>query len=71
MTGKKLRCRILKEPYAHLGAGNRGDGKPRRMMVLEIMDAEFPEPGEWDYMDDVEVSLISTANRKKSSGKRR
>lgn len=62
----KMRCRVVKEPYKPLGAGNRADGKHRQFVVLEIMDAEFPEEGEWSYMDDVEVILVNSVNRKKA-----
>lgn len=64
-----MRCRVVKEPYKPLGAGNRADGKHRQFVVLEIMDKEFPKEGEWDYDDIVRVTLISSANRNKRSSR--
>lgn len=69
MIVANMHCRVVKEPYKPLGAGNRADGQHRQFIVLEIMDDEFPEEDEWDYGDIVEVTLVSPANRKKRSSR--
>lgn len=64
-----MTCRVLREPHKIERSGLRGDGKERRFILLEITSSELPEKGDWEYLDEVAVSLLSTTNRKK--GKKR
>ena len=60
---KTATCRVLRGVHNIIGAGKNEKGNDRRFMLLEFHGN--PEKDEWQYGDEVVVSLLSKKDRKR------